>query len=546
MNVSEDVPVVEVNNENLRQIWPGLMLAIKHATFIALDTELSGLGSKKLLNAKNIEDRYKYICDSSMSRSILALGISCFKVSVEDSEKNEVRYTVQTFNILTMCMENFIIEPISVQFLIDHGFDFNKQFKLGLPYYRGDGDSNSKSKNSSKSTGNKSKFPASQMTIQQIINEMIINKSKIVFHNALIDLVFIYGNFFGKLPNDFATFVTDLDLIFGGGLFDTKFIAEFKRKLSISFLEYVFKRCKKDNFRETQNPEESTKCLSINFLSYPELVHKNVVYISCEKSDASPGDKQEVCFGFKNHGWCINGNDCSKSHCVDRILDEEDLQHLNPHHHNCSTSRKSKKRKKCKSVRQNDNGDCHDGDDGSGVGKHNGALNSSNGNELVTKLLHQNLAVIERASPSLSPSSSALPPSSLSSSLRQPSSSAPSSSAPSPGVHRAGFDAFMTGYIFATFINVDANDSNNINSSCNNNRTNADCNNSNTHVSDVTNDVTNNNNNHNGQCFLNIPDDYANKIYLAGKNFALQISRSNFTKPSKYSQDKLAELNGIV
>ena len=99
---------------------------------------------------RSMDDRYKGMCDVAKTRSIVSLGISCFKSKTEDNTGNSAKgeagnhtnssitsYDVQTFNIFVLCSENYIVEPLSLIFLVEHGFDFNRQYEKGLSYHRG-------------------------------------------------------------------------------------------------------------------------------------------------------------------------------------------------------------------------------------------------------------------------------------------------------------------------------------------------------------------------------------------------------------------------
>ena len=44
---------------------------------------------------------------------------------------------MRTFNVAALCSEDYSVEPLALRFLVEHGFDFQKQYSLGVPYHRG-------------------------------------------------------------------------------------------------------------------------------------------------------------------------------------------------------------------------------------------------------------------------------------------------------------------------------------------------------------------------------------------------------------------------
>lgn len=319
------------------------------------------------LSIKDVSERYSAFTEIARTRGILSIGISAFRYMEPDrSEQHDQAvprkdlsdpstvididgwsdeevieqeitwpFAVSSFNILCKSTCDTILEPDSESFLIDHGFDFKRQKEFGITYTPPDPQSDSQEQ-------------ASNTILSQLFSHLIRIKKAVVFHNGFIDLIFLYHNLYLPVPVKFATFICNLNQLFPGGIYDTKFITDVVLRYKSSFLEYVYYFLQRENVKNMMDDKTHV------FVTFPELFkHQDQVEEEGNQIEyrnmktkilESKPDNIETCPHYSSHGWCIDGISCSKSHNIDLILDLKRMREERQRKTSSKSIARSKKR----------------------------------------------------------------------------------------------------------------------------------------------------------------------------------------------------------
>ena len=234
--------IINVTEDSPEHVWTRMLAEVKAATFEAVDTEFSGIGSMRTTRDKDMEVRYTAMRSAVQSHGLLQLGLSIWRridrETTGSAAYDTARYFVTSYCIPVLPSEDFSVTPSSLQFLAEAGIDLSQlcrdgvRFKKPVRAVRGAANANASS-------------PMGERYLRELM--AVCYTRPFVTHNGLLDLMFLYEAFTGPLPKKLGQFIAEGIKLYRGQLLDTKCIAEYCQRpaWSPSYLELLYARARR-------------------------------------------------------------------------------------------------------------------------------------------------------------------------------------------------------------------------------------------------------------------------------------------------------------
>ncbi|KAJ2808671.1 hypothetical protein H4R20_000733 [Coemansia guatemalensis] len=421
---SKKTPAIytDVTRDNIEALAADIRVQISRAKFIAVDTEFTGLNisnaspvfrfnnAEWVTRAVDMRERYKAMTNVAKTHALVSMGLSAF------SRRHTYpgSYNVHSFNFMLQAQNTHLVNPISMAFLAQNGFDLGKQATKGIRYFSGPNPTPVQVKTLEINTEG--------ALIREIFFEIVRSRRPLVIHNGLFDLVYLYQSFFGPLPDTYESFVYDLFEAFPGGIYDTKVIAENLVPGTASYLAYLYHKNERIQTMR-QRAGDSAVQAKPKLLAFREVSAQEFV---AQPSDSS---KKLYCESFAMHGHCRLKTLCPLSHDIEFILD-------------CQEKEQEEKEAGTEAA-STGNGDL----DTSQRSKQSGTSKRKNGDSLDDVDLRPNkmikaLEISKSESDAANANEKPVP---------APKPQSEPDSTDQAMYHTAAYDAFMTGYIFASY-----------------------------------------------------------------------------------------------
>ncbi|KAJ2611011.1 hypothetical protein EV177_003693 [Coemansia sp. RSA 1804] len=308
----------DVTRDNIAPLFKDIRDIISRAKFVAIDTEFTGLvlsnasrlfrfnTAEWVTRATDMKEKYKAMANIARTHALLSLGVSVYSrrhVSVPGS------FNVNNFNFTLQAQNSHLINPSSVSFLARNGFDLTRQAAKGIRFFS--------SPNPDPVVVKTEEINEEGRMIREIFLDLVRLRKPLVIHNGLFDLVYLYQSFFGPLPDTYESFVYDLHEMFPGGIYDTKVIVEGADPTTASFLAYAYHKSERIQKRRALADEPALDIRLRNRL-------KDESPKPSEPQPAGASSKsgtQRYCSDFAVRGHCKLDQKCPLSHDINFILD---------------------------------------------------------------------------------------------------------------------------------------------------------------------------------------------------------------------------------